>query len=109
MVVDVIVLLWVIFMVNERIARQQQKEVESKLQEQCGDDVAKSLVTSTTGEQENNVHPLKLLFNLENAKSMIRIVLKKRPNKGRKQILLVILSLAIIFGEQIGKLDTIES
>ncbi|KAG4065475.1 hypothetical protein HA402_002709 [Bradysia odoriphaga] len=102
LVIDVVVLLWVIFMVNERIARQQQKDVEAKLQEKCESDGAEALLTSTTDENDGKVHPLKLLFSLENAKSMLQVVLKERPNKGRKQILLVILSLSIIFGEQIA-------
>lgn len=94
-------------MVNERIARKQKLEVETKLQEQCENDAAKTILSSNRSEADKKVNPLKLLINLENAKSMIRVVLRKRPNKGRKQILLVILSLSIIFGEQIGK--TIEN
>jgi len=91
-------------MVKERIAQQQQKVVEVQLQEQCKSDVVKTPAAAdvTQTEADRNVHPLKLLFNLENARSMHRIVLKERPNKGRKQILLAILSLSILFGEQIG-------
>ncbi|XP_037040762.1 uncharacterized protein LOC119077650 [Bradysia coprophila] len=102
LVIDVVALLWVIFMVNERIARQQQKDVEAKLQEKCESDGAEALLTSTTDENDGKVHPFKLLFSLENAKSMLNVVLKERPNKGRKQFMLVILSLSIIFGEQIA-------
>ncbi|XP_037029710.1 solute carrier family 46 member 3-like [Bradysia coprophila] len=98
--IDVVCLLWVIVMVNERIAQQQQKVVEVQLQEQCKNDVANTPTSDIPDDR--NVHPFKLLFNRENAKSMLRIVSKKRPNKGRKQILLAILSLSILFGEQIA-------
>lgn len=89
-------------MVNERIAQQQQKVVEVKLQEQCKNDIANTSTSNNTDQSDRKVHPLKLLFNLENAKSMWLIISKKRPNKGRKQILLAVLSLSILFGEHIG-------
>lgn len=100
--IDVVCLLWVIVMVNERIAQQQQNVVEVKLQEQCKNDIANTPTSNNTDQSDRKIHPLKLLFNLENAKSMWLIISKKRPNKGRKQILLAILSLSILFGEHIG-------
>ncbi|KAJ6641494.1 Solute carrier family 46 member 3 [Pseudolycoriella hygida] len=100
--VDFVCLLWLIVMVDERIAQQQQKVVEIKLEEQRNSGVANTRATDITGQTEKTVFPLKLLFSLKNAKSMLQIVLKKRPNKGRRQILLCILSLSILFGEQIA-------
>lgn len=108
--IEVAALLWLIFMVNERIALKHQKVVEVKLQERCKNDVTDSDTgRKITHQTDGNVHPLKMLFNLENARSMMRTLFKRRPNKGKKQILLAILALSILFGEQIGMKNRNES
>lgn len=99
--IEAAALLWLIFMVDERIAQEHQKVVEIKLRERCKSDAA-DISKRVTDQSHQNVHPLKLLLNLENARSMLRTLFRNRPNKGRTQILLAVLSMSILFSEQIG-------
>ncbi|XP_054152845.1 solute carrier family 46 member 3-like [Oppia nitens] len=64
---ELLALLWIVFMVDESVARKQE------------------------------IHPLRLLFNFENVKLMVRTCIKKRPNNGRLQVFLIFLSLIIYF------------
>lgn len=83
-------------MINERKAKRQTKKMEMKLRgikvSENKDKLKEELEKST----EENIHPLKMLFDLTNVKDMVKCCLKSRPNKLRTQIWLLFVSMIII-------------
>ena len=93
-------------MVNEKFAEEQEAKIEMKiiqLNEKSGNPGEKIKLRSQISKQEEHVHPMKLLFDLANIKSMVKTVTKKRINKGRLQIWLMIISMATFLGEWAGE------
>ena len=106
LVTDIIAALWVLLMVSEKFAEKQEAKIEMKLiriNEKLGNQGSKIKLRSQISKQDEHIHPMKLLFDLENVKSMIKTITKKRLNKGRIQIWFMIISMAIIVGEYSGE------
>ena len=105
---DILALLSVIFLINETIARKQELEIKRNIKENSGEVEQNNEQDSNNNnddemsKDDRKTNPIKLLFDLNNIKSMILTIIKKRPNKVRKQLFLLIISLAIIQGEQDG-------
>ena len=76
-----------------------------RLNEKMGNPVVNIKLISQMSKQEEHIHPMKLLFDFANVKSMVKTVIKKRTNKGRIQIWLMIISMATIIGEYSGEQD----
>ena len=94
---EFIALLWIILMVNETIARKQEMEIEMKIQgidPNIGD--KQIVLKSDMSKEDKEKHPIRLLFDLENIKTMVKTVSKERPNKGRTQLIMNFASLVII-------------
>ena len=97
---EALALVWIVFMVREEVARKQELKIEMKIrgmQKKAGGEASSNIkLRSDTLAEDEHVHPLKLLFDLENLKSIIRTVVKKRPNKARKQLFLLFISVVIM-------------
>ena len=91
--------LWIIIMVNEKIARKQEMDVEMKIRGmkgKIGKEGAKIKLRSDMSREDTKKHPIRLLFDLENIKLMWRTVSKKRPNKVRRQLYLLMISMIVM-------------
>ena len=96
---------WVYFMINEKVAKEQERVIEMKLQELSDklDNDGKATTVKLRSEsikKDKHVHPIRLLFDLDNLKAMVNLVIKKRLNKGRTQVislLLTVITSYIIF------------
>ena len=87
-------------MIDEKVARKQEMKIKG-IKGKKGINI---MLKSDLSKEENNIHPIKQLFDLENIKSMWRTVTKKRPNKGRKQVILLIVSMTIFTSDFLGML-----
>ncbi len=96
---EVIALLWIIFMVNDKLAQKQEKRITIKLKnlkrKEINDEKEEKMKSDKKKEDEKR-HPLSLLFDLSNVKEMFNCCIKPRANKVRKQIWLIFLSLVIL-------------
>ena len=84
-------------MINEKVAKEQERVIEMKLQELSDkvDNDGKAIrvrLTSDRSNEDKHVHPIRLLFDLANLKSMVNVITKKRFNKGRTQVILLLLT-----------------
>ena len=68
------------------------EEKDKKQFIKLGLDVPRSIQIKDCDKKEDK-NPLKLLFDLNNVKEMVKTYAKKRPNHGRSQILLITLAL----------------
>ena len=99
-IINAIASLWFLFFVNEGNAEKRQKIIENKINENkviTRKNSQNSDISSKRNIDDKTVHPLKLLFDFENIRSMIRVCFKQRPNKGRTQLLIIFSSMIIIF------------
>ena len=106
LVFEIIAFIMLTFMINEEVARKQEMKIQMKImgiKGKAGIVDSEIKLKTDMSKEDKNIHPIKLLFDLKNAKEMFRTIVKKRPNKGRLQIVLLILSLSIYFAEFIGK------
>jgi hypothetical protein len=96
---EVIAFLWIIFMVNDKLAQKQEKRITIKLKnlkpKEINDEKEEKIKSDKKKEDEKR-HPLSLLFDLSNVKEMIKCCLKPRANKVRKQIWLIFFTMIII-------------
>ena len=89
-------------MINEKVARKQEMKIEMKLQgirnkvDSDGKPIRVKL-RSDMSREDRDKHPIKLLFDLGNIKTMVITVIKKRPNKGRSQLITLLISMIISF------------
>ena len=100
-VIDLLAMAWLLIMVNEKVAKKHEMEIQNKLNR---------IKDTNTEEGENSmvrsdkdIHPIKLLFDFENIKAMIKTITRKRINKGRIQIIFCIITMAIIISNDYGK------
>ena len=98
---------WIFFMVNEKIAREQEMCIKMKLEDlnedmDSDDKLGKVQLTSDMKAEDRDKHPLRLLFDLSNLKAMVTTVIKQRPNKGRLQVITILFSLIITFMTSAG-------
>ena len=86
--------IWILLMINEkrdlkefrkRFHMKEDLEMQRKGQAVCD--------KQQLFNENKHIHPLKLLFNFENIKDMIKTCCKPRPNKARLQIWLLFLSM----------------
>ena len=106
LVFEVLAFLWIAFMIDERVARKQEMQIELKIREnegQTGVDLQNIKLNTDISEGDKKIHPVKLLFDLDNVKSMLRTIIKNRPNKARIQIFFIVISYAIAQGQLNGK------
>ncbi len=84
-------------MINEKVA--QKHELKAQINEAVNAtkdrDEPEIKPNSCISNEDKNINPLKLLFDLENVKSMLRMMFKKRPNKARPQLILLNLCLVV--------------
>ena len=92
LVVEVLAFIWVWLMIDNRVDRKRQMNLELKIKGTNGTDIKPK---TDTNDKDRDIHPIRLLFDFGNLKSMIRTVIKKRPNRARMQILLIFLSITI--------------
>ena len=93
---ELLALLWIIFMIDEKVARKQEMKIEMKINGIQGTDGHKIKLKSDISDKDRDIHPIKLLFDLENVRSMVRTVIKKRENKVRTQLFLLFTSMIIM-------------
>ena len=95
---EALALVWIVIMVREEVARKQELKIEMKIRgmQRNGGDSSNIKLKSDISAEDEHVHPIKLLFDMENLKSIIRTILKKRPNKARKQLFLLFVFVIII-------------
>ena len=83
-------------MINEKVARKQEMRIEMKIAGIQGTDGHKIKLKSDMSREDRDIHPIRLLFDLENVKSMVRTVIKKRENKVRTQLFLLFTTMIIM-------------
>ena len=104
LIFEIIAFLWIMFMINEKVAQKQEEKIKMKIMDmknRVESDSEIELKTDMSKEDEK-INPIKLLFDLKNIKEMFRTIVKKRPNKGRLQITLLIISISIYVSEFAG-------
>ena len=104
LVLQVMGVLWVVFMLREKAVRKLELKVEVLLQQNEGTGVE---LKTDISREDRDIHPLRLLFDLENIKSMFRTVFKRRANRVRLQLSLVTLSILIFMMFVQGNLNQI--
>jgi hypothetical protein len=100
LVLQVMGFLWVVFMLREKAVRQL--ELKAAGVGGTGDDLKPDI-----NVEDRDIHPLRLLFDLENVKSMFRTVFKRRANRVRLQLSLLILSVFIFMMHVEGNLSEV--
>ena len=108
---ELMAFVWVYFMINEKVAKEQQRVIEMKLQELSKkvDNDGKPIkvkLRSDRAEEDKHVHPLRLLFDFANLKAMVNLIIKKRPNKGRVQVITILFTIVTAFIIYTGKYST---
>ena len=98
MVILLLAFLWLVFMLSERNVRELELEISKHSEKGTAAEIK-----TNTNRDDPDIHPIKLLFDFENVKSMFRTVLKKRAKRVRLQLLLIILSLFIFLIHVMGK------
>lgn len=93
---------WIFFMIDEKVARKQEMKIEMKLQgigHKVGADgrPVSIKLRSDMSREDKKVHPIRLLFDLRNIKTMVMTVIKNRPNKARTQLIMLLVSMIITF------------
>ena len=95
LVVEVLAFIWVWLTIDNRVDTKLESNAETKntiINENERKDCKQNPDIS---REDRDIHPIRLLFDLENVKSMVRTVIKKRPNRARMQILLSYLCITI--------------
>jgi hypothetical protein len=94
-----IAFLWIIFMVNEKLAQKQEKRITMKLKnlkrKEINDEKEEKMKSDKKKEDEKR-HPLSLLFDLSNVKEMVKCCIKPRANKVRQQIWLIFITMIVL-------------
>ena len=106
LVFEVLAFLLIIFMINEKFARKQEMKIEMKINGIIGKNSNESKeikLKSDMSEKDKTKHPLRLLFDLKNVKSMVKTFVKKRQNKVRAQLFLISASIIILVMAFSGK------
>ena len=86
LVVEVLCCLWVWLIIDNKADRERQMKFELKIKGTDGTNVNPN---SDKSREDRDIHPIRLLLDFGNLKSMIRTVIKKRSNRARMQILLI--------------------
>ena len=93
LVVEVLAFIWVWLMIDNRVDTNGELNVKNNGINKK--DKTDNKIKADVSREDRDIHPFRLLLDFENIKSMIRTLIKKRPNKVRTQILFIYLSITI--------------